>query len=271
MAQSRWRLILSPPLDGATNMALDHALARAAGRGDAPPTLRFYRWQPACLSLGYFQRLERDADQAACAAEGVGIVRRPTGGRAILHDQEVTYGLAAPAGTPGLGGRILDSYRTISAALLAGLRELGVAAEWAAQAAAGRGPAGGHSAACFDSPGDFEIVAGGRKLLGSAQTRTGGAVLQHGTLLLSADAARLHRLLRLPPELPADALAARMAALDELIPAPSWQAAVAALVAGFERSWGLAFEQGEPTAAEWALAAELREQRYANPAWTARR
>ncbi|HEY1016021.1 MAG TPA: lipoate--protein ligase family protein [Herpetosiphonaceae bacterium] len=267
MADSRWRLILSPPLDGATNMALDHALARAAGRGDAPPTLRFYRWQPACLSLGYFQRLERDADQAACAAEGVAIVRRPTGGRAILHDREVTYSLAAPAGTPGLGGRILDSYRTISAALLAGLRALGLAAEWAAQAASGAD----HSAACFDTPGDFEIVAGGRKLLGSAQTRTGGAVLQHGTLLLSADAARLHRLLRLPPDLSSDALAARMVALDELLPAPSWDDAVAALIAGFEQSWGLAFAPGEPTAAEWALAAELREQRYANPAWTARR
>ena len=149
----RWRLLISPPLDGATNMALDHALARAAGAGQAPPTLRLYRWRPECLSLGYFQPWA-EADAAACAAAGVDLVRRPTGGRAILHADELTYSLSAPADHPGLAGRILDSYRAISAVLLAGLAHLGVAAEWAASAAAGD-----KSAACFDTPGDYEILS----------------------------------------------------------------------------------------------------------------
>jgi lipoate-protein ligase A len=261
----RWRLVISPPLDGATNMALDHALARAAGSGVAPPTLRLYRWNPECLSLGYFQPWA-EADTAACAAAGVDLVRRPTGGRAILHADELTYSLAAPADYPGLAGRILDSYRAISAVLLAGLARLGVAAEWAASAAAGD-----KSAACFDTPGDYEITAAGRKLIGSAQTRTGGAILQHGSLLLGADVARLHSLLHLPG-IAASELAGRMIALDEAAGRRiAFDEAAAAIAGAFEREWGVAFEPGQPSDAEWQATAELRAARYANPAWTRRR
>ncbi|MBA3471579.1 MAG: lipoate--protein ligase family protein [Herpetosiphonaceae bacterium] len=259
------RLIISPPLDGPTNMALDHALARSVGAGQAPLTLRLYRWRPACLSLGYFQRL-REIKLAACQAAGVDVVRRPTGGRAILHADELTYSLAAPATHPRLSGRVLDSYRVISAALLAGLQQLGVAAEWAATAAAGA-----TSAACFDTPADYEITVAGRKLVGSAQTRTSGAILQHGTLLLSADVDQLYALLDLPGLSAAD-LAARMIALDEASGRSiSFEQAAEGLIAGFTQAWGASFARSAPTAAEWQLAEQLRADRYANPAWTERR
>ncbi len=259
------RLIVSAPLDGATNMALDHALAKSVGAGAAPPTLRLYRWQPACLSLGYFQRL-REVNLAACQAAAIGVVRRPTGGRAILHADELTYSLTAPADHPLLSGRVLDSYRTISAALLAGLRQLGVATEYAATAASGA-----KSAACFDTPADYEITVGGRKLIGSAQTRTSGAILQHGTLLLRADVAQLYALLELP-DLSAADLAARMIALDEASGSYiDFAAAAQSLIAGFTQSWDAKVIPAEPTAAEWQLAAQLRAARYASPAWTERR
>ncbi len=259
------RLIISPPLAGATNMALDHALAKSVGAGAAAPTLRLYRWSPACLSLGYFQRL-REVNLAACQAAAIDVVRRPTGGRAILHADELTYSLTAPADDPRLSGRVLESYRVISTALLAGLHQLGVAADWAATAASGD-----KSAACFDTPADYEITVAGRKLIGSAQTRTSGAILQHGTLLLSADVDQLYTLLHLPTLSRAD-LAARMIALDEANGRYiDFAAAAQAVIAGFAQAWGVDFIQSEPTPAEWQLTSQLCAARYANAEWTARR
>src|SRR5689334_16981845 len=124
-----WRLLIDEPLDGATNMARDGAIAAAHARGEAPPTLRLYRWRPACLSLGRFQRAGA-VDRSACARARVQIVRRPSGGRALLHDDELTYAVVARDDHPALGGEgILASYRQISLALRDGLRRLGVAAE----------------------------------------------------------------------------------------------------------------------------------------------
>lgn len=261
-----WRLIISPPADGATHMALDYAMATYVGQGLAPPTLRFYRWQPACLSLGYFQRINESVNLAACRAAGIDLVRRPTGGRAILHAAEVTYALAVPSDYPGFGGRVLETYRTISSALLAGLHSLGVAAQWSA------GEQGPHSAACFDTPGDYEITVAGRKLIGSAQTRTRRTILQHGSLLLSVDVPLLHQILRLPADLSASALAQRMISLDEALGRTvSFDEAAAALRSGFAQTLGIAYVQDEPSAAEWTLVEHERQRRYANDAWTFKR
>src|SRR5262245_62848777 len=124
-----WRLLIDDFADSATNMARDEALAAVHASGVPPPTLRLYRWRPACLSLGRFQR-GAAIDRAACARDGVQIVRRPSGGRALLHDDELTYAVIARADHPLVaGGSVVDSYRLISAALLAGLQRLGVAAE----------------------------------------------------------------------------------------------------------------------------------------------
>ncbi|MCB0235394.1 MAG: hypothetical protein KDG58_14505, partial [Anaerolineae bacterium] len=109
MTTPLWRLLVTPPAGGAWNMAVDEAIAVHAGRGDVPPTLRFYQWQPACVSLGRHQPLA-DIDMARCAALGYDLVRRPTGGRAILHTDELTYSVAGPQDDPALAGAVLDSY-----------------------------------------------------------------------------------------------------------------------------------------------------------------
>ena len=124
-----WRLLIDPPADGAANMARDEAILSCHAVGAMQPTLRLYRWRPACLSLGRFQRSSA-VDRAACARAEVTIVRRPSGGRALLHDAELTYAIIARADYTLFGDQsILTTYRQISLALLAGLRRLGVPAD----------------------------------------------------------------------------------------------------------------------------------------------
>ena len=184
---SRWRLIRHGPATGAYNMAVDEAIGRAVAQEAAPPTLRFYAWEPPCVSLGRNQALA-SVDSARCAALGYDIVRRPTGGRAILHTDELTYSVAARPENPLMAGMVLESYLRLGYGLVAGLEELGIPAE----EAPGTNRAGRDvSAACFEVPSAYEIVADGRKLLGSAQTRRSDYVLQHGSLPLTGDLTRL--------------------------------------------------------------------------------
>ena len=154
--------------DGATNMAVDCAIAEAVARGLQPPTLRLYGWSPFCLSLGYGQRV-READTEALCERGWDMVRRPTGGKAILHGDELTYSLSLPLDHSLAGGDVVESYRRISVGLLRGLECLDVEAAAEHQGAGLRrldaGPV------CFEIPSHYEISVGGRKLIGSAQLR----------------------------------------------------------------------------------------------------
>src|SRR5262245_33650984 len=176
---ARWRLLLDGPGAGPWNMAIDEVLLRSAQRG-AAPTLRFYSWDGAWLSLGFAQPLEAER-RAACRAAGVGIVRRATGGRAVLHGADLTYAVAAPAAALPAG---LDAtYARIGAALHRALAALGIPAEPAPRPEACA--RGGFD--CFEAPAAHEICAEGRKLAGSAQRRAGGGVLQHGSLRLAPD------------------------------------------------------------------------------------
>lgn len=268
MLTQPWRLLITPPLPGARNMAIDQAITEHYAQ-TGQPTLRLYRWTPRCLSLGIAQRLERDVDRAACAAHGIDIVRRATGGRAILHDQEVTYALIIATDHPCIGGTtIVQSYRAISAALCAGLAQLGAAPQLAPHPERHATS----SAACFDTPGAYEITIDGRKLVGSAQARQQGVLLQHGTILLHADVATLAAILKLPPALSGTRLAQRLIALDEIVqPAPTFEDVAAAVVGGFERAWGVNFVQTGLSAWEQQRAEELLHKTFGNPAWTERR
>lgn len=178
----RWRLVIDAEADGPWNMGVDEALlasAVAAGRA----TLRFYRWRGPWLSLGYGQRVPAP-QLAACAAAGVGVVRRVTGGSAVLHGADLTYAVAAPEGL--LPSGLHASYQRLGAALRGGLLALGVAAEHA-PTPEGAGAAGFD---CFARTAGHELCVGGRKLVGSAQRRAGGGVLQHGSIRLAPDSAR---------------------------------------------------------------------------------
>ena len=190
-----WRLLLDPPMAGAWNMAVDEVLLDGVAAGSAPPTVGFYEWAPPCLSLGYFQAFEV-VDVAGCRRLGVDVVRRPTGGRAILHDRELTYSVALPLRLLGDERGVLPSYHRISLALAGGLQRLGVPAVLAPEPAAQSGR--DHGPVCFDRPSAHEILLGGRKLVGSAQVRRATAILQHGSILIEPGIDRLLECLRLP-------------------------------------------------------------------------
>jgi len=273
-----WRLIIDGETDGATNMAVDEAILTSVREGRSLPTLRLYAWCPPCLSLGRNQPLD-DVDREACHAGGVDVVRRPTGGRAILHLDEFTYSLALLDADPRAAGGVLASYRRLSEGLLAGFDQLGVVA---IQALGQRQPAADLTAICFDTPSDYEITvrragdpaAGGRKLVGSAQWRARGSVLQHGSLPLHGDIARIVGYLALTDsemEVQGQALRARATTLEEARGCVSPFPHVAqAMAKGFAQALDLTFISGALTAQEESLAAALRRERYANRDWTAR-
>lgn len=178
---ARWRVLDSGAGDGATNMAVDHALLdRAAGSGEA--VLRVYAWARPTLSFGMHERARISVE--ALRREGVDVVRRPTGGRALLHDHEVTYSVTAAIDGIGLS----ESYRAINALLVAALARLGV---HATEAPRRRRPSAPDGTACFAEPNVGELVVGGRKLVGSAQRRDERALLQHGSILLEDDQPRI--------------------------------------------------------------------------------
>jgi lipoyl(octanoyl) transferase len=190
-----WRIEQSGKLDGATNMATDTALAEALAAGTAAPTLRLYGWSPWAISLGYNQR-EEEIDTARCRAEGIDVVRRPTGGRAILHAEELTYCVVMPAGRRS----ILEVYNEISRALVRGLGLFGV--EATLQRSQPNFPEHYRSSSaipCFTASARYEIEWDGRKLVGSAQRRVSGAtqvVLQHGSILCGPAHKRLTEFIR---------------------------------------------------------------------------
>jgi lipoate-protein ligase A len=266
-----WRLLRHGPATGAENMAIDEAITMAIAEGLAPPTLRFYAWAPPCVSMGRNQK-SAEVDAGRCAARGYGIVRRPTGGRAILHTDELTYSIIASPDHPLMAGLVLDSYLRLSAGLVAGLTRLGIAAEPAPGTSR---PGPDVSAACFEVPSAYEIVAGTRKVLGSAQARRARSVLQHGSLPLTGDLTRVVDCLTFADEAERETLRRSLhghaATAEELAGRPiSYAEAEAAMIAGFGEALALDLAPGELTDAERTWAAELVRDRYGNAEWAAR-
>jgi lipoyl(octanoyl) transferase len=259
-----WRLLVTGPTDGATNMAIDEALWRARQAGTAPPTLRFFAWAPPTVSLGYGQPLDRHVDLEACRALGVGLVRRPTGGSAIYHDgpeRELTYSVVATAADLGIGPDLLETYRWIGAALLRGLRALGAPAELVPE----RPPDGPVPAFCFARTGVFEIEVDGRKLVGSAQRRQGDSFLQHGAVLLDVDEPRLRAVFPTTRD-PLSTLTTLAAVIGRR---PSFDEVAAALTEAFAAEHGADLRPGGLSDEETGRVASLVSDRYASPAWLA--
>ena len=267
LPRGTWRVLDTGMLDGATNMAVDEAILTAVVEGQSSPTIRFYGWAPPCASLGYAQPIASTIDLDACRERGYTWVRRPTGGRAVLHIDELTYSVAALQGEPRVAGDIVTSYRRLSRGLLAGLEQLGcpvIAADKQSDSAV-------KSAACFDVPSHYEITVRGRKLVGSAQVRKRGGVLQHGALPLEGDVTRLVDVLAMPllkRESLRIKLAGRAIALDEALGkrVPREQV-VSALRDGFAQALNLELVPGHLTAYEQEVAQRLSD-RYRGQEWT---
>lgn len=267
----RWRLVHTPPASGPWNMAVDSAILAAVGQDRVPPTLRFYRWQPPCLSLGYAQP-SGDVDLDRLDRRGWDIVRRPTGGRAILHADELTYAVIGPLDEPRLQGSVLESYQRLSQGLLRGLQELGLPVQVVSdpdQAQDSDQPI------CFQNPSDFEITVNGKKLIGSAQARKKEGVLQHGTLPLSGDLTRIIQVLAFSNQKEREQAAQRLltrAANIEMIwdKEITWEEAARALTTGFRKALDLNFEIQGLTDWERDTAHQLISSTYQNPDWTYR-
>lgn len=196
MSNKEWRLLDTGTNDAFYNMAVDEALMKSCRAEKSPPVIRFYRWSPPGLSLGYNQELAKEVDREVCNSKRIDIVRRLTGGRAILHDNELTYSIIVRKDEGFLPESILESYKIISAGIIKGLQEVGLNVDLKALEKNKKIPKG-FSAACFDAPSWYEVIAGNKKLVGSAQTRQRGIILQHGSIPFSIDADLLFSLLKI--------------------------------------------------------------------------
>lgn len=184
-----WNFINTGSQDPYYNMAMDEALLNFVSRGEIDPVIRFYTWNPATLSIGYFQRLQKEIDIEKVNEKGFGLVRRQTGGRGVLHDKELTYSVIVPESHPNMPSTITEAYRVISQGLLEGFKNLGFETYFAVPRSKEereklKQP---RSSICFDAPSWYELVVEGRKIAGSAQTRQKGVILQHGSILQDID------------------------------------------------------------------------------------
>lgn len=251
-----WRLIDMRIEDAATQMAIDEAIAMARLEEDTPDTIRLYRWKPSAVSVGYFQSLEKEVNLDACEKYGVDVIRRITGGGAVYHDYggEITYSLVAPESHPRIPRDILASYKLICGAIVAGLKNLGIGAE-------------------FKPVND--ILAGGKKISGNAQTRRHGVVLQHGTVLVDSDLERMFQVLRVSDVKISDKL---IQAVEERVTnirrylgrRVKFDEARDALVRGFEETLNIELKPGELTSREEDFVGRLREK-YRSQEWVFQR
>ena len=183
-----WRFLNNAFGNAFSNMATDEQLVHSVAGGKTPPTVRVYGWKPAAVSFGYAQKIAKEVDLEEAAKQGIDIVRRPTGGRAILHWNELTYSVICPANHPIIGGNISSVYRSISECLVAGLTTVGVDAKLESKRSRVPSPRGKYvTSPCFSSTSQYEITLRGKKLVGSAQRRMGKMILQHGSLLIGPE------------------------------------------------------------------------------------
>lgn len=268
--KTTWRLIETPPASGCWNMAVDEAILKAVGEGESIPTLRLYAWDPPCLSLGYAQPIS-DVDFKRLTSHGWDLVRRPTGGRAILHTDELTYSVIGSHSEIRLSGGVLESYQRIASALVKALNLLNAEAQ-ALENFQGSNPNGSKNPVCFETPSNYEITVKGKKIIGSAQARRREGILQHGSLPLFGDLTRISSVLSFMDESARSQAAVRLlehaATLEEVLgTVPSWGTVSQAFIAGFQESLNLEFVPGSLSEKEKTQAGQLVKEKFNSPEW----
>ena len=267
-----WRLILDPKQDGAINMAIDEALLESVSSHLAPPTLRLYDWKPYTLSLGHAQSYS-DVDQEALKSLGWGLVRRPTGGKAILHADELTYSVTASVDNPITSGNVIESYRRISLGLLKALEIIGIHSDSKPKDLSGN--AISTSPVCFQFPSDYEITFDGKKLIGSAQARKKNGILQHGAVPLFGDITRIISVLNFhndqEREIAKSQLLSRAVTVENIINGRiNWDQMSDAMKIGFEETLEIKFFQDCLTKWEIERYQQIYSDKYSNSDWTLR-
>ncbi|AQU75826.1 lipoate--protein ligase family protein [Priestia megaterium] len=276
--KAKWRFIDSNNRSPYYNMALDEALLEWHSKGEIPPTIRFYGWNPPTLSIGYFQKAEKEINFDKVKELGLGFVRRPTGGRGVLHDEELTYSVIVSEEYPNMPKTVTEAYRVISEGLLEGFRSLGLEAYFAIPRSEEeknslKNP---RSSVCFDAPSWYELVVEGRKIAGSAQTRQKGVILQHGSILLEIDEDKLFSVFNYPNDrvkermqrafrskaVAINAIAGRKISIEE---------AKKAFYKGFASALDIDLEPYTLSAEEEAYVEELARTKYGSDEWNFKR
>ncbi|WP_438310714.1 lipoate--protein ligase family protein [Sporosarcina sp. FA9] len=275
MKNTTWHFINSGKCSPSFNMALDEALLEWHSKGEIGPVLRFYEWEPATLSIGYFQSVTKEIEMEVVERLGLGFVRRPTGGRGVLHEHELTYSVIVREDYPDMPESVTEAYRVISGGVLDGFKNLGLDAYFAIpndtnEAADLKKP---KTAVCFDTPSWYELVVEGKKVAGSAQTRQKGVILQHGAILLSLDEEKLISLFKFSSEeqrqrmrvsLPEKAVAIdRLANRDIPI-----KECIEAFSKGFESALNIKLVPYELSVEQLQYVNEIEQRKYANDTWT---
>ncbi|MGN4124604.1 biotin/lipoate A/B protein ligase family protein [Lysinibacillus sphaericus] len=269
-----WYFLNSGKCSPSFNMALDEALLDWHSEGLIPPVIRFYEWEPATLSIGYFQQAKRDINLEAVREQGLGFVRRPTGGRAVLHEHELTYSVIVTESYPNMPESVTEAYRVLSEGILQGFHNLGMDAYFSVpdteeKKADLKQP---KSAVCFDAPSWYELVVEGKKIAGSAQTRQKGVILQHGAILLDLDEEKLLSVFnfssdeakeRMRKKLPEKAVA-----INSLVKEPvSIEQCVTAFRDGFAKSLQIDLKPFTLSEEHLEYVHALEEKKYAHDDW----
>ncbi|MBU0762571.1 MAG: lipoate--protein ligase family protein [Candidatus Altiarchaeota archaeon] len=247
------RLIDSGANSAGYNMGLDESILTHISRGESSTTLRFYAWEPKAVSIGYFQNINDEVDIHLCKEKNVDVVRRVTGGGAVYHDMELTYSFITSQ--DNLPADVLESYKIICGGLVAGFGEFGVKAEFAPL---------------------NDVVTGGKKISGNAQTRRMGCVLQHGTILLSVDLQTMFSLLKISSEKIREKMIAaaseRVTSLEKAIGRKvAYDEALKAFTDGFQKSMGLEYTRSQPSESEVKYALNLQNTKYISREWNFKR
>ena len=254
-----WRLIESGRCGAAYNMALDEAIATFVRTKGGPPVLRLYGWSTRSLSIGHFQKAS-EVDTAYCATHRIPIVRRPTGGRAILHDAELTYSFSAGTDRGPFSHGLLDSYNRISVAFGLALEKIGIRAE--SRKRRERGSVLTGSPLCFQSSSFAELLIDGRKIVGSAQKRWRDGLLQQGSIPYFCDEKEIFRIFGMQGQA---SLKGCMAGLKEVVPDLDETEFRGIVAASFEETFATRFALTPPSPEELSLALDLQEGKYLHP------
>jgi|Deesub1362A_J573_1020465.scaffolds.fasta_scaffold03061_2 lipoate-protein ligase A len=252
------------------NMALDEAILEEVAAGYSLPTLRLYGWNPPSVSIGYFQKVFEEIDVEYCRDNGIGLVRRPTGGRAVLHDNELTYSYIVPEASDHSGKGVIETYKRISTGILMGLKLLGVNAQWIEKPAK-------HvkSSICFNSSSWYEITCEGKKIVGSAQMRKKGVVLQHGSIIIDLDVDRMFNCFRFKTteaKVKSKKIFLKKAtSLNRLLKQrANFEVVKQGIVKGFEKGLNIQFKAGKVSDRESRLAQQLKREKYSKKEWNFR-
>jgi lipoate-protein ligase A len=269
---SQWRVIQEGRGEAAWNMAVDEAIAESCRQGLSPPTVRLYRWTRPALTIGYFQKISPDIEEEACRTERITIIRRITGGRAVLHGNDLTYSVTSGVHVPELPNNIRGTFLAISRGLIEGLLQLGLQAESVRSPDRGTG----RSPICFMSASWYEITCNGRKIIGSAQRRWADGMLQQGSLLLDFDPFVFNKLFHFSDQTQRERMIEecrnRIGGLNGLLPTRvSPETVSKVIVSGFEKGLGIQFIPTGLTPLELERAHQLTQTKYSDNSWTRNR